>query len=101
PLDLYYHGEKRNCEVTLYFAGKGFTKIELIQTRGDDNIYTEFLKRNGEGIHHIMYNVKDLKKAIEYCESIGMKVFQNATFKSAGATISYAYVGFDQKGVIF
>lgn len=101
PLDLYYHGEKRNCEVTLYFGGKGFTKIELIQTKGDDNIYTEFLKRNGEGIHHIMYNVKNLKKAIEYYESIGMKVFQQATFKSAGANIAYAYMGFDEKGVIF
>lgn len=101
PLELYYLGEKRDCEVTLYFGGKGFTKIELIQTRGDDNIYTDFLKRNGEGIHHIMYNVKNLKKSVEYCKSIGMEVFQHATFKSAGAHISYAYVGWNIKGVIF
>ena len=23
PLDMTYHGEKRNCNVTLYFGGKG------------------------------------------------------------------------------
>ncbi len=99
-LELYYLNEKRNSEVTLYFGGKGTTKIELIETKGDNNIYTEFLRRNGEGIHHYMYNVKNLDKAIDECKKEGMKVFQNASFDSAGAKIKYAYVGFEEKGII-
>lgn len=93
PLDMTYRGEKRNCSVTLYFGGKGHTVIELIHTEGDSNIYTNFLERHGEGIHHIEYNVKDLDAAIAHVESQGWKVLQSASFGSAGAKIRYAYVG--------
>lgn len=99
-LDMEYRGEKRNCKVTLYVGGKGNTKIELIETSGDRNIYTEFLEKNGEGIHHIMYNVKNLEEAISECELYGMRVLQRATFKSGGAKIKYAYVGKCEDGVI-
>lgn len=100
-LDMIYNGEKRDCEVILYVGGKGPTKIELIETKGDSNIYTEFYKKNGEGIHHIMYNVKNLEKAIAECESKGMQIIQQATFKSGGALIKYAYIGKSENEVIF
>ena len=93
PLDMTYRGEKRDCNVTLYFGGKGHTAIELIYTEGDDNIYTAFLARRGEGIHHIQYNVKDLDAAIAHFAESGWNVLQSATFGSAGARIRYAYVG--------
>ncbi len=93
PLDMTYHGEKRNCNVTLYFGGKGHTVIELIYPQGDPNIYTAFLERHGEMIHHIEYNVKDLDAAVAHAEKEGLKVLQQASFESAGAKIRYAYVG--------
>lgn len=93
PLDMTYRGEKRNCNVTLYFGGKGATVIELIYPQGDENIYTNFLKNHGEAIHHIEYNVKDLDAAIKHVEKEGLKVLQSAKFESAGAKIRYAYVG--------
>lgn len=92
-IELYYHGEKRNCDVTLYFGGKGHTTIELIGTEGEDNIYSEFLKKRGEGIHHFEYNVPSLSKAIEDVKKEGWQVFQNAVFHSAGSEVQYAYVG--------
>lgn len=93
PLDMTYRGEKRKCNVTLYFGGKGHTAIELIYPQGDENIYTTFLRNHGEMIHHIEYNVKDLDKAIEHAKKEGMQVLQYATFESAGAKVRYAYVG--------
>lgn len=99
-LNLYYHNIKRNCDVILYFGGKGKTKIELIETKGDDNIYTEFYKRNGEGIHHYMYNVKDLDKAVKECRKAGMEVFQYANFNSSKAKVRYAYMGWNENGII-
>lgn len=93
PLDMTYRGEKRNCNVTLYFGGKGHTAIELIYPQGDENIYTTFLRNHGEMIHHIEYNVKDLDKAIEHAKKEGMQVLQYASFESAGAKVRYAYVG--------
>ena len=93
PIDLHYHGEKRNCTVDLYFGGKGKTKIELIETHGEPNIYTTFYINRGEAVHHYQYNVKDLDEAVRECEALGMRVFQYASFDSAGATVRYAYVG--------
>ena len=101
PLDMTYRGEKRNCNVTLYFGGKGSTVIELIHTQGDENIYTNFLANHGEAIHHIQYNVKDLDKAIAHVEKEGLKVLQYATFKSAGATVKYAYVGKSENDAVY
>lgn len=100
-IDLYYHGEKKNCNVTLYFGGRGHTLIELIETRGDENIYTNFLKIHGEGIHHIEYNVKNLDDALAHVEKEGLRVFQNAEFTSGGVKIRYAYVGKEESGVIY
>ncbi len=100
-IDLYYHGQKSNSSAKLYFGGNGHTVIELIETSGEENIYTNFLKNNGEGIHHIQYYVKNLQKAIEHAKSNGLSVFQNASFMSGGAKIDYAYVGKSETDTIF
>ncbi len=92
-LDILYEGQHKKCDVRLYYGGKGSTKIELLESKGEANIYDEFLATNGEGIHHIMYNVKDLEKAMAEYENMGYKVLQIGTFNSAGAKIKYAYVG--------
>lgn len=99
-LDLWYKDKKRDCEIKLYFGGKGLTKIELIETHGQDNAYTSFLKRQGEGMHHVMYNVRNLEKAILSLEQDGMMVIQHATFKSAGANVRFAYMGWKEEGVV-
>lgn len=101
PPELYYRGEKRNCNITLYFGGKGHTAVELICPEGDENIYTEFLRRHGEMIHHVEYNVKNLDEAVKQAENCGLKVLQHASFKSAGASVRYAYVGESEDAAIF
>ena len=101
PPEIYYRGKRVNSAVTLYFGGKGHTALELIHTEGDDNIYTEFLKRHGEMIHHAEYNVKNLSLAVEQAEKCGLKVLQHAEFKSAGMTVKYAYVGQSEDSAVF
>lgn len=101
PLDLEYKGEKRNCDVTIWLGGKGHTKIELVQSRGDENVYTDYLKNFGEGIHHVQYYVKDLAKAIEASEKEGLVVLMKASFMSKGMRIDYAYVGKDDHSAAF
>lgn len=92
PLNMTYKGEKRNCEVTLYFGGKGTTKLELIQTKGDSNYYTDFYCENGEAIHHVMYNTKNLDNAIANMIKEGYQPIQTADFISGGAKVRYAYM---------
>lgn len=100
PITVNYNGEDKRSNVTLYFGGRGAAKLELIHTSGDSNIYTEFLKRRGEGIHHIMYNVKNLDKAVAECEKEGMRVLQKSEFPSGGAKVRYAYLGKSEDSVI-
>lgn len=100
-LDLYYQGAKRKCEVKIWYGGKGHTSVELIQTRGDDNAYTTFLQRHGEGIHHLQYYVKDLDKAIEDSAKEGLKVIQHAQFTSKNMVVKYAYVAENERDAAF
>lgn len=100
-INLYYRGCKSNCSVRLFFGGKGHTAVELIQTSGDDNIYTTFLNNHGEGIHHLQYNVKSLDKAVEEAAKEGLSVIQHAEFTSGGAKVKYAYVGKSENDPIY
>ena len=100
-LDLYYKGEKRNSDVKIWLGGKGHTAIELIQSRGDENLYTTYLKDFGEGIHHLQYYVKDLKKAIAEFEKEGLQVLQSACFYSKGMKVDYVYMGKDEHSAAF
>ncbi len=100
-IEMYYHDKKVNCTVPLYFGGKGHTMVELIQSSGDENTYSTFLKNHGEGIHHIEYNVPDLEKAIEDVKKQGLQVIQHAEFMSGGAKVKYAYVGKSENDAIF
>lgn len=52
-------------------------------------------------IHHVEYNVKNLDEAVKQAESCGLKVLQHASFKSAGASVRYAYVGESEDAAIF
>jgi methylmalonyl-CoA/ethylmalonyl-CoA epimerase len=51
------------------------TKIELIAPLGDDSPIAKFLERMPEGgIHHVCYEVADIKAAREALRSLGMRV---------------------------
>jgi len=92
-LEMFYESKKVDSDLRIIVGGKGFTKIELIQTRGSRNAYSEILERNPEGdFHHIMYNVRNLERAIISLEQDGMKVVQHGTYKAGTANVSFAYL---------
>lgn len=100
-LDLTYNGEKRKCDVTIWYGGKGHTAVELIQTRGDKNAYDTFLEKHGEGIHHLQYYVKNLDEAIKDSEKEGLKIIQRASFMSKSMKVEYAYVAKSESDAAF
>ena len=51
------------------------TKIELIEPLGDDSPIAKFLERNaGGGIHHICYEVADIRAARDQLKAQGARV---------------------------
>lgn len=53
-------GKPVNTKIKVAFAKSGDLELELIQPVEGENLYTEFLARNGDGIHHIAFPVDDM-----------------------------------------
>jgi len=69
PLDLPAHG------VTTVFVDLGNTKIELLEPLGADSPIAAFLARNpAGGIHHICYEVEDIRAARDRLKANGARV---------------------------
>lgn len=69
PQDLPEHG------VTTVFVELPNTKIELLQTLGENSPIARFVEKNpAGGIHHLCYEVEDINAAISRLESEGATV---------------------------
>lgn len=56
--------------VTAFFK-IGETKIELLQDEEASGTISKFIERKGEGIHHIAFDVKDIRAEIERLKKEG------------------------------
>ena len=48
-----YHGKPRKFSMKIALAMVGSLNVELIQPLEGDSIYSDFLKKHGEGLHHL------------------------------------------------
>ncbi|MBM4332761.1 MAG: VOC family protein [Deltaproteobacteria bacterium] len=94
-----YYGEKAGYRGKRAFAKLGPISLELIEAIEGKTVQEDFLKEKGEGLHHIGFEVKDLKKSVEEAEKQGLKVIQSFT---RGDSSGFAYLDSDKiGGVIF
>ena len=54
----------------------GHMQLELIEPLDDDNIYAEFLREYGEGLHHIACAVDDFDETISVLKGKDVGVLQ-------------------------
>lgn len=54
-------GKPLETKIKVAFAQSGSVQVELIQPVEGDNLYTEFLARHGDGIHHLAFTVDDME----------------------------------------
>ncbi len=50
------------------------THIELLESTDPDGPIGKYVTKRGEGIHHICYAVPDVKKALEECKKMGLRL---------------------------
>lgn len=62
--------------VTTAFFKNSETKVELLQDEKDDGIISKFINSKGEGIHHIAFEVEDIRTEITRLKKEGF-VFIN------------------------
>jgi hypothetical protein len=70
----------------------GNLEIELITSTAEENIYVNFLRENGPGLHHINYFVSNLDKAVQDYQDIGFELVQNGTMGNKSVVTRYAYL---------
>ena len=76
-----YKSETVDSEkVNTTFFGLDNTKIELLSALSEDSTITRFLKKRGEGIHHMAFDVDDIYAEIERLKEQGF-IFINETPK--------------------
>ena len=75
-----YKGKPSDATWVLALAWVGDTQLELMQPLSGENVYTEFLKKKGEGIHHIKEWVDDCEAAIAEYRKKGIDVIQSGKY---------------------
>ena len=57
-----YKTEIVNTEnVNTAFFQTGETKIELLESTSEEGVISKFIEKKGEGLHHIAFDVKDIR----------------------------------------
>ena len=90
-------GKKVSYRVRLALSQQGPVQLELIEYQSGTTIQKEFLREKGEGIHHILFKVGDLKATLKKFSRRGIEVLQKDEFVGGGGL---AYLGTDRVGGI-
>ena len=65
------------------FFRNGNNKIELVQGLNDNNAISKFIEKRGEGIHHIAFDVADIKQEMNRLKGEGFILLQEEPMKGA------------------
>ena len=79
--------EVEGMDVKVGFLPVGDTRIELVQPLDPDSGLAKFIEKRGEGIHHICYEVENVKEAMEICKARGAKLIDETPRKGAHNTL--------------
>lgn len=59
--------------VKVAFFVCGDTRIELLQSTSPDGPIAKYIEKRGEGMHHVAYEVADIRAAMAWAEGQGLK----------------------------
>jgi len=77
--DAPYKLEEVESEhVITSFFRSGPNKIELIESTNENGPISKFLEKKGEGIHHIAFDVDDIKAEMARLKSEGFKLLNES-----------------------
>jgi len=101
--NIYYNNRPIDLELDIAVGYCGSLQFELIQViRGERNIYTDLIKTQGQGIHHLGFVVSNISERMEILKTAGFKPIQHGTLETKGKAITrFAYFDtIDQIGYI-
>ena len=92
-----YMSESTGAEAKLAFINLENITIELIQPLGEPSTWADFLEAEGEGVHHIAFDIKDMDTRIREFEEFGIPMIQHGGWETG----EYGYMdGTEKLGII-
>jgi methylmalonyl-CoA/ethylmalonyl-CoA epimerase len=79
-------------KVRTAFFMVGQTKIELLESTDPEGPIGKFIKKKGEGIHHIAFAVEKIEEQLVHAENMGVKLIDSSPRKGAeGLDIAFIH----------
>lgn len=79
----YKMEEVESEQVNTAFFRKGETKIELLEDIQEDGVIARFIDRKGEGIHHIAFEVVNIREEMKRLQGEGFILLNETPKKGA------------------
>jgi methylmalonyl-CoA/ethylmalonyl-CoA epimerase len=76
--------EEQGIVATMFDVGE--SKIELLEPTRADSPVGKFLKKRGEGFHHVAFQVEDLERALKELKESGVELIDEEPRVGAGGT---------------
>ncbi|MBW2011368.1 MAG: methylmalonyl-CoA epimerase [Deltaproteobacteria bacterium] len=93
-LGLEFSGSEtvEDQKVTTGFFSVGESEVELLESTASDGPVARYLKKKGEGIHHVAFRVENIQAALEELKAKGIKLIDEKPRKGAGgAKIAFVH----------
>jgi len=90
PLELTHTEDFQGMKIG--FIPVGESSIELLQDVSGASAIKKFVDKNGEGIHHIAFEVDDINEAVAELKARGIKLIDETPRQGAhGMTIAFMH----------
>lgn len=93
-LGMAFEGTEEVVEqrVRVAFLKVGESRIELLEPTSPDSPVAKFLEKNGEGIHHLAYEVEDIEQALKDLDAQGVRLIDKKPRNGAhGSRIAFLH----------
>ncbi len=91
-LTCYNIEDVKDQKVRTAFFKIGQTKIELLESTDPEGPIGRFIKKKGEGIHHIAFAVENIEDRLKAVESKGVQLIDKISRKGAeGLDIAFLH----------
>ncbi|HKK01694.1 MAG TPA: methylmalonyl-CoA epimerase [Desulfuromonadales bacterium] len=87
-LGMVYEGREDIAEqqVKVAFLAIGESRVELLEPTAPTSPVARFLEKNGEGIHHVAYEVADLASELASLKAQGVRLIDESPRRGAHGT---------------
>lgn len=84
-LGMTFEGTEEVAEqkVRVAFLAVGESRIELLEPTAADSPVAKFLEKNGEGVHHLAYQVDDIEATLTRLKATGVRLIDETPRRGA------------------